>query len=80
MDVTGADDARGPIVYYRLHGSPRKYWSRYEPDRLSRWAVELTGFSPPAEAWCIFDNTASGAAAENALQLTELIDRRRPGR
>ena len=76
----GADAPLGAIVYYRLHGSPRKYWSRYEHDRLSRWAAELNGFSPPAEAWCIFDNTASGAAAENALQLTELIRRGRTGR
>lgn len=56
------------IVYYRLHGSPRKYWSRYPMDRIRAWADALHAVRR-AEAWCIFDNTASGAAIENALEL-----------
>jgi uncharacterized protein YecE (DUF72 family) len=67
----GPSDAAAirPVVYYRLHGSPRKYWSRYEPDRLQRWADALTGYGADLDAWCIFDNTASGAAAANALEM-----------
>ena len=57
------------MVYFRLHGSPRKYWSRYPPERIERWAADLENVSPASEAWCIFDNTASGAAIENALEL-----------
>jgi uncharacterized protein YecE (DUF72 family) len=30
--------------------------------------------SQSAEAWCIFDNTGSGAAAANALDLAERLD------
>ena len=67
-------DARG-ITYYRLHGSPRKYWSRYPLDRLRRWAEALRVHAERGEAWCIFDNTASGAAAQNALEMTELLSR-----
>jgi uncharacterized protein YecE (DUF72 family) len=57
--------------YHRLHGSPRPYYSAYEPAVLRALAVRLSAESRPA--WCIFDNTASGAAAGNALALTELL-------
>jgi uncharacterized protein YecE (DUF72 family) len=58
--------ATAPTAYVRLHGSPRIYFSSYEPGRLARvreWLAAQPG------AWCIFDNTASGAAVENALAL-----------
>ena len=59
------------IVYYRLHGSPKKYWSRYPPQRIAAWAEALAAVTN-ADAWCIFDNTASGAAIENALEMARL--------
>lgn len=62
-------DGAGAIVYYRLHGSPRKYWSRYPIERIEGWAEELRALPSSANAWCIFDNTASGSAIENALEL-----------
>ncbi|MEO8521987.1 MAG: DUF72 domain-containing protein [Acidobacteriota bacterium] len=67
--VPGADRPGGwaGLVYFRLHGSPRKYWSRYGLDGIGALAAALAGVS--GEAWCIFDNTASGAALENALEL-----------
>jgi uncharacterized protein YecE (DUF72 family) len=61
------------IAYYRLHGSPRRYWSNYEPARLRQWARELRALPRATTAWCVFDNTASGAAAVNALQTRELL-------
>jgi uncharacterized protein YecE (DUF72 family) len=60
------------LAYWRLHGSPRKYWSSYDDACLERLANELRA-SPAAESWCIFDNTASGAAAANALVLQNLL-------
>jgi uncharacterized protein YecE (DUF72 family) len=64
----GADAPGGwdGLAYYRLHGSPRKYWSRYTRADIERLA-QVTACVPGA--WCIFDNTASGAAIENALDL-----------
>ena len=59
------------ITYYRLHGSPRKYWSRYPPARITQWRDDLRLVDPAADAWCIFDNTASGAAIENALEILD---------
>jgi uncharacterized protein YecE (DUF72 family) len=55
------------LVYYRWHGSPRPYFSAYEPPALDRLHAALS--SPGVDAWCIFDNTGSGAAAANALDL-----------
>lgn len=67
------------LVYYRLHGSPRMYWSRYEPTYLDGLAAALDAVPAAVEAWCIFDNTASGAALENAWELHGLTtpERRR---
>jgi len=57
------------LVYYRLHGSPRKYWSVYEPDRVALWAQAFKGLPRGTLSWCVFDNTAGGGAAANALQM-----------
>ena len=54
-------------TYYRLHGSPRKYFSRYEEESISRLADAVR--KAPGEVWGIFDNTAGGAAAGDALNL-----------
>jgi uncharacterized protein YecE (DUF72 family) len=57
--------------YIRLHGSPRIYYSTYGLDRLAALARTLDPKSP--ETWIIFDNTALGAAAEDALALSEIL-------
>lgn len=57
------------VVYYRLHGSPRKYWSRYDKRFLAKLASTLRKTTSAEEVWCVFDNTASGAAIENAQEL-----------
>lgn len=56
----------GALAYFRLHGSPRIYWSGYDAEALERWIarVRLAGAD---ESWVIFDNTASGAATADAL-------------
>lgn len=78
-----ADPARAPpaaepggwdgLRYWRLHGSPRVYWSSYGAEFLADLenALRRTG----APAWCVFDNTASGAAAANALELSARLQR-----
>ena len=58
------------IVYYRLHGSPRMYYSAYDQAYLATLATTLKQHSLAGrQAWCIFDNTALGAATLNALAL-----------
>ncbi len=60
------------LRYYRLHGSPRTYYSAYDDAALEDIAERLRRGSAPA--WCVFDNTTLGAAAANALDLTDLLD------
>ena len=58
------------LFYFRLHGSPRVYYSEYRSDQLEHFVQQLAPKgSPRPHAWCIFDNTASGAATVNALAL-----------
>jgi uncharacterized protein YecE (DUF72 family) len=57
--------------YTRLHGSPHVYYSSYEPDALAEIAATLRSATVPQ--WCIFDNTARGAAAADALTVRELV-------
>jgi uncharacterized protein YecE (DUF72 family) len=57
------------FAYWRLHGSPRMYYSAYAPARLAALARSLD-----ANAWCIFDNTAQGAAVTDALQAVALTE------
>lgn len=65
-------DGTGAVLYRRWHGSPRTYWSAYDPDWLQSRADELLRWSEQAAQWCVFDNTASGAATENALDFQSL--------
>jgi uncharacterized protein YecE (DUF72 family) len=60
-------------VYYRLHGSPRKYWSSYDAETLARLAETVRKLPARGAVWCIFDNTASGAALANAWQIAQLL-------
>jgi uncharacterized protein YecE (DUF72 family) len=60
------------FTYYRWHGSPRVYWSEYSIDVLEEHARRLK--TAATETWTIFDNTAAGTAAGNALTLVELLD------
>lgn len=61
--------------YFRLHGSPQTYHSCYADEFLSTLAAKLILPEEDArEIWCIFDNTAAGHAAENALQLQALLE------
>ena len=55
------------ITYIRLHGSPRMYYSAYEPPFISAITRRLEAEKVPA--WCIFDNTAEGAALGDALSV-----------
>jgi len=61
------------FAYRRLHGSPKVYYSAYADDILLSLAA---AFAESRGAWCIFDNTAEGAATRNALDLLRMTERR----
>ena len=74
--IEGADGPGGwsSLAYYRWHGSPRIYWSDYDAATLASLQRRLEQHRARGiSAWCIFDNTASGAALGNALELTRSI-------
>lgn len=60
------------VRYYRLHGSPRMYYSQYSGEFVQRLADRFQSLPADVEVWCIFDNTAAGAALGNALELQAL--------
>jgi uncharacterized protein YecE (DUF72 family) len=59
------------LRYYRLHGSPRTYYSEYTDASLQQLAATLRSHPATAETWVIFDNTAAGHATANALTLRQ---------
>jgi uncharacterized protein YecE (DUF72 family) len=84
-----ADPARVPaagtpagydrIVYLRLHGSPRIYYSAYPAEEIQRITAILEKKADVGiSSWCIFDNTALGAATADALAVrSQLLDSQR---
>ena len=58
------------IAYFRLHGSPRMYWSRYDAAQLDAWIGRMLQFKVQSEVWCVFDNTAGNFALNNALAVS----------
>ena len=78
--VAGAGEPGGwrSLSYYRLHGSPRIYYSAYGPESRSEIAERLVSDAATGiEAWCIFDNTAAFAAMGDALTTKSLVQARR---
>ena len=80
-----ADPARAPdagrpggwggLVYVRLHGAPKVYYSDYDAAARARLAADLAGYVADAETWCVFDNTAAGCAQPNALDVRARLAR-----
>lgn len=62
------------LRYFRLHGSPRTYYSDYSQATLSSLARTLRDQPEPSgETWVIFDNTALGHATSNSLALASCL-------
>jgi uncharacterized protein YecE (DUF72 family) len=61
-------------VYFRLHGSPQKYYSPYTASYLDGLAFRLRKYArTPSRIWCMFDNTIKGEAASNAVYLDRRV-------
>jgi uncharacterized protein YecE (DUF72 family) len=74
--VPGADEPGGwrGLSYYRLHGSPRIYYSAYSSAYLAAVAEVLARDAVAGiDTWCIFDNTAGFAATGDALTTRSLV-------
>ena len=76
LRAEGADEPGGwrGLVYHRLHGSPRMYYSEYSAEALAELAARLAkNARSSVPAWCMFDNTMGAAAIGNALTLRDLL-------
>lgn len=68
IPVASAPGGYDRLVYLRLHGSPRIYYSAYSPEYLESVARTIEESADRGiSTWCIFDNTALGAATADAL-------------
>ena len=62
------------LRYFRWHGAPKMYYSSYPQARLLELAAELRAESAAGRtAWCVFDNTVTGAAMANALDVRRML-------
>lgn len=69
-DAGGRPGGWSGFAYWRLHGSPAMYRSSYA-NRIAAIARNITAVGADQVTWCIFDNTASGAATLDALALQQ---------
>lgn len=77
FDAGRAPGGDPSLVYVRLHGSPRMYYSAYAPQVLDALLVRLEHeAASDASVWCVFDNTANGAAVPDALYLSRGLAQR----
>ena len=68
----GKPGGSGKFAYYRWHGSPRIYYSDYDATALATLKRRIEN-ARNIPTWCIFDNTAAGAALGNALELAQSL-------
>jgi uncharacterized protein YecE (DUF72 family) len=67
-NASPAGDRR--LSYFRMHGSPRMYFSEYSQEQLGQFSEQLKAAAATSSSvWCIFDNTAHGQAIGNALHV-----------
>lgn len=57
------------FAYWRWHGTPRIYYSEYGERVAALASLVRAHGAPERETWCMFDNTALGAAPVDALAL-----------
>jgi uncharacterized protein YecE (DUF72 family) len=74
--AAGGDSPGGSrhLAYYRLHGSPKVYYSGYSLDFLTHLAAQMKNLSARTrKIYCVFDNTARYESWPNAQQLNTLL-------
>ncbi len=62
------------FTYLRLHGPGDAYSGCYPTETLTEWADAFTGWAKEGkEVYCYFDNDELGYAAQNAIELNQLV-------
>jgi uncharacterized protein YecE (DUF72 family) len=73
-DYGDQPSASDRVAYFRLHGSPVMYHSSYTDEYLAALARRIR-MRTDRPVWCVFDNTARGAATINALDLASRLEK-----
>lgn len=62
------------FVYIRLHGPGDAYQGRYDRQTLAGWAGAISAWTAQGlTVFCYFDNDEAGYAAQNALELQDML-------
>jgi uncharacterized protein YecE (DUF72 family) len=61
-------------IYYRMHGIPHLYVSRYDLQTLAQMAHDIQQHEAVKEAFVYFNNTAEGAAITNGKELQDVCE------
>ena len=62
------------LVYIRLHGPGDAYQGSYDNRTLAGWAGAISTWAAQGkEVFCYFDNDEAGYAAQNALELQDML-------
>jgi uncharacterized protein YecE (DUF72 family) len=62
------------LVYIRLHGPGDAYQGSYDTRTLAGWAGAISAWAAQGkEVFCYFDNDEAGYAAQNALELQDML-------
>lgn len=68
------DHVSSDLIYIRLHGNRETYQSAYSSAELQKWADCISARRQQGYTVHVyFDNTDSGAAVDNALELASLV-------
>lgn len=62
-----------PVMYYRFHGVPQLYLSRYASDDLERIASDLRRSPKAEDVYCYFNNDIDVEAIANARELQQMV-------
>jgi uncharacterized protein YecE (DUF72 family) len=74
VPAAGEPGGSRTFSYFRLHGSPRIYYSAYADEFIAELAQKIIAEQRENRpVWCIFDNTTLGAATRNALDLSKAV-------
>ena len=69
-----------PSLYYRFHGIPHLYKSKYETDTLRKFVDEIEDTAGLKEVFIYFNNDIDGSAIINATEMQTYISERYPGK
>lgn len=64
-----------PLVYIRLHGNPKMFYSEYGTEKLTKLKESIANDESIENTFIYFNNTASTAGILDALNMKELVKR-----